>query len=406
MNPRFTKEEAKVLRRKLRDLERVCQPKGLLTPKITFKKKEEFGCLDLLETYQGSPIEPSGLAQMWEPLEHLEERGLGFVEVNKEKWFYDKVGIIGRLFSQDGTKGIFIEFPLMVDTSNMWSLKETLPIVKSLIKKCQKNFPPVIKENELFPDTYCQKLYNTLTDAYNHEVGSINKSPEVAVMAMVESLRRILIEKLKKNNLPLIQSTQAYQEFLKKNPNNKNILVEFLRQHKNLAFMLSERAGYIKNAKSLIVYQQIRDSVRHPDEVPEIYVKPQQILEDFYQILQMPSPKSKAKPSLCPVLRNMETQRAFGNLLDLENILLEKADPKFKEVKRAFGHKAFWQELEQQKVLTKRDSKRLQKIVKTGNCVAHNNRHAEAAKTKLIDKNDAFVSKMILKLDGLDYYLK
>ena len=46
----------------------------------------------MLQTYEESRIEPIDLRQMWEPQEHLKERGLGYIQVNNEKWFYFENG--------------------------------------------------------------------------------------------------------------------------------------------------------------------------------------------------------------------------------------------------------------------------------------------------------------------------
>ena len=258
MNPHFTKDEQKQLNKRLRNLEKVCRPTGLLTPEITFKTHDDFDYFDVLQTYQGSRIEPKDLMQMWEPKEHLKARGLDYIQVNNEKWFYDKVSPISRIFSQDGSKMISIDFPCFTHTPHIWSMRETLPIIQDLIGKCQTTFPPNVQTSKIFSDDFCQKLYNKT---------SANEPPEVAVLKMMETLRRILVAKLIKNNPLDIKKTKAYQQFSKEHPEKKNDFIEFLRSHKNLIFMLSEKAGYIKKARALPRYHQKRDHARHPESL-------------------------------------------------------------------------------------------------------------------------------------------
>ena len=107
----------------------------------------------------------------------------------------------------------------------------------------------------------------------------------------------------------------------------------------------------------------------------------------------MKKPKTKAQPSLDLIYKNMETSLAFDGLVELKEVLMDKTQHQYK-----YDKKDFWAALEQQGTLSKTESQRLQKIIKTGNCVGHANAHEVKAQTRLVDKDHAYVGKIIMKL--------
>ncbi len=367
---KLTPDELLILRADIEKINNICVPHpDMLKPVLEISDKEGMKDFDGIMHSAGYKIKPDDLKTLWESKKCLEERDISYFKTNKHKWFYNPRTIINELYADDGSKKIAFSFPFWVDGENNWKIPEFKTFVQKALNLHDEK------------GTLNQEDIDTLwTDDLSKQV--FKKSPESksigkVVMDLIEDLRPILFKHLTDEQYIPISKTRSFKIFSTQNPLKQPISLQeqvkrYLKKKKNAIYLLSEKYGYIQNASTLLHYQKLRDSVRHPEEVHVRAKAPEQIYEDLKKTLpQLNTIKNNENEDYQTNFLTVQTIRDLDDLMKILDIYADK------EAKR--GTKQYWDSLEKDGILNKTELDEVQDFILKCNTIAHRNPGADIA---------------------------
>lgn len=378
VNNNFSVDEQQELLVEFQKLEDICYPKtSLLTPRFKFLFKKDFKQNEGLRygtITNDYYIEPSELKGLWQSRKELRESNVDFIVSRGKKWFYNTQDLVGNFFSEDGEKKVEVDFSFWMDAEHIWRIPGVIPAIKKILDDfSEDNLPTEAKAQSYFTEEICRKIY---------EKNPSKESVKQVVLGMVETLRKILVNRLVSDQALNISKSHAFKQFItKQNLSGQPIsqqIQAYLKKNKNAVYVLGEKYGYIKNANRLLRYQNLRDNVRHPKEVKEGRIEPLEIYEDFRKALRIPVRSPSANSNIEQFDDHTRTSWNIATMSEIEDILAFHADPKISRKKPQY-----WQNLIQKGIITPADAVILQTKIKEYNSVAH--AHPDADPKKVAD---------------------
>lgn len=373
---KLTSDELCILRADMEKIKTICVPHSdIFKPDLKITDKKDFKDWYGIKHSSGYEITPDALKTLWESKKYLEERGISYFKTQKHKWFYNTHTLTNELYADDGSQKIAFSFPFWVDGENNWKIPEF------------KNFVQTALNLHDEKGTLNQEDINTLwTDDLSKQV--FKKSPESnsigkVVMDMIEDLRPILVKHLTDEQYIPISKTRSFKIFSTQNPLKQPMSLQeqvkrYLKKKKNAIYLLSEKYGYIQNASTLLHYQKLRDSVRHPEEVHVRSKAPEQIYEDLKKTLpQINTEKNNENEDYQTDFSTVQTIRDLDELMKILDIYADK------EAKR--GTKQYWDSLEKDGILDKTELAEVQDFILKCNTIAHRNPGADSTVITVAD---------------------
>lgn len=372
-------DEKTTLLEKFETLRKVCLPsKEIMAPSFKFKTKKDFKPTDeLLYGFGGMTIAPDCIREYsYQDRETLRDNNVDFIKAGNQRWFYNTWELDGNFFSEDGQKKVEVDFNLWMDAEQIWSVPGVKQAMRAVLTACAgDNFPTEAEAQKFFTDEICHRLYQRQSSVH---------SVKQSVLELMEPLRKTLATELLRTHVADIAQSPRFKMYLKENPTAQNKALpnqvhEYLKKNKNAIYLFGEKFGLIKGANKAIHYQEIRDSVRHPDEVQSFLARPQRVYEDFCTILMRPR-ESEKFDSLENIVENLEVANNLGYMSEILDILaiyedktLKKKDPRY------------WQDLVQKGILESTEVPSVQMISEACKDVAHVNPGSAVSKPIVAD---------------------
>lgn len=387
----FSSDEQQKLQAEFQKLEDICYPKiSLLKPHVKFLYKTDFeqqGGLTYGNISNCYYIAPSDLKTLWQSRQELRECHIDYITSQGQKWFYNTQELVGNFFSEDGEKKVEIDFSFWMDAEHIWHIPGVRPAVKKVLDAFSKgSAPSLAKVQSYFSDELCRKIY---------EQNPSKESAKQVVLSMIETLRKLLVDRLVLDQTSRISKSDHFKRFIA----TKNIATQplpqqvqtYLKKNKNAVYLLGQKYGYIQNAAALIKYQELRDNARHPNEVKEGKIKPFEIYEDFRIALHIPKRSPSTRADLTTFDDHTRTNWNITTMSEIEDILAFHANPKLNRKKPQY-----WQDLIQKGIVSPADAAILQTKIQEYNSVAHCNSDADPEKVSEDVKIDALNASITL----------
>lgn len=363
------------------NLKKACFP-TLSKPSFNFKNRSQFTKTDLLsQGHDTARLKPDELNQLWQDRQTLRDLSIDYIVAGGQKWFYNTWLMTGDFFSQDGQKKVEVQFDFWVDPEQVWPIQGVRPAIKQVLELCSDSqFPTQKQAQDCFSDDLCRKIY---------EKQPSNETIGTTVMSLIEHLRQFLLKKLVQNHTPQIMTKPAAQKIKKNDPKKADTTVvsEYLKQNKNMVYILSEQYGYIKKARALLHYQRLRDSVRHKDEVVAQSFNPIKVFQNICKTLGI---KHGGNPAKTP-LKFFDNQTQLNwHIADMSEIT-DACQMHIRKHQMTTNQKLkpkdpnYWQALQDAGVLDQTEATTLPQKIKEYNTVAHGNAGARELKEKLAD---------------------
>jgi len=311
----FTKDEKTLLKQSFLELAAVCNPNGCVFPEITMDNVANLADYERFKLENGTPVDMNA----WDfDDDWRQDHGIQTIKTPKTEWYYN-FHSFPCLFSADGQKRAtfnLMDGPAEFDVLTIPGVKQSL---KSALRKFDDNAQPSDSDiASSFAQTVLDRIFN-------------KKFPKericVSLIKMVEHLRQSLNERLSHDCIDEISKTTDFQNFISSakpellqalgNDLSKQISV-FLEspQYRMKTFELGEKFGYIKNAKKMKKFQQVRDYERHKKERKPIAWTPTEVYRDFKTALGF-SDKGNPNDPVELSERNLKIRDSMDKIVDV-----------------------------------------------------------------------------------------
>ncbi|MBE6449543.1 MAG: hypothetical protein E7013_02460 [Alphaproteobacteria bacterium] len=382
----FSNEDWKDLKTSLNHLRAVCLPPfQAIRPVITFKTQADFQWDDALKWGCGSySIPPSELKDIWENKATLNASDVDFIMVEGQKWFFNTHDKIGNFFLQDGTRKVEIEFPYWMEMGKVFKTPGVRSAVFNVLSQCM---------SPVFPDE--KKLQNSFSENLCFDIYCKNPSrdaTELAILEILEKLRTKTVEYLEKNHSADIALERSFKKYLKSrvfpvNTPEKQQVKEFLTGDKKAMYRLAEKYGIIKNADNIFKYEDIRNHIRHPDEVSEHPIKPDKVYKDFCLALNETITSNSKAYRLSRFGNNIVIAQQLTCLNFIWNILDQHVAP---ELQKKKNKSTYYDDLVEKGLLTPKEVSVIRSSRLVCNAIAHSNGFIKNARHKVMHYKELF----------------
>ena len=384
---KLTPDELSILRTDIEQIKTICVPHSdTFKPNLKITDKKDFKDYDGIKYLSGYEIKPEALKTLWETKRYLEERGISYFKTKKHKWFYNTHTLANELYADDGSKKIEFSFPFWVDGEKNWKIPAFREFIQTILD--------IHDTQGSISQKTVDALWSTALSKQIYEKNPEHNSIGKVVMDVIEDLRKILFKHLTDEQYIPISKTRSFKLFSAKNPLKQPMTLQeqvkrYLKKKKNAIYLLAEQYGYIQKAATLLHYQKLRDSVRHPEEVRVRIKSPSAIYNDFLSCGPMLS-SNNLSPSQEYFETDFEAIKTIHDLDVLMKILDHYADKKAKR-----GSKAYWDSLEKDGILDKTELTEVQNLILKCNSIAHRNPDADTALEEVA--NSAGVTRHLWK---------
>ena len=378
----FSTQDQAELKAKLQQLKNACCPDvASLMPHFEFvnnflheKEKHALTWGPIINAYKISPHELKGI---WEDRETLNASCVDFIQVKGQRWFYNTQEIAPDFFSQDGQQMVSVIFPFFMDAEFVWNVPGAKKAMANVLRQCHGGvFPSDVEAQKCFSEDLLRRIYKR-----NYSRASI----EMSVLELMEVLRRKVAEYVLDHHVSEILKSSNFINYVSSRvfPQNTPEIQkarEYLAAHKQAAYVFGAKVGLIRHAAKMMRYEQMRDHVRHAENVPSLPISPQQIYKDFEEALFLETDDIGVSNSQPQIEDQSDLAYKIDMMSCILNILKHYENPKLKKKKSAY-----WLDLVQKGIVEPSEVADLQKMHLSCNNVAHVNPGIDKAKEVILD---------------------
>ena len=403
------------LKGKLDILGSVCNPSAdLIRPSFRFKFSSDFRKNPVKITFSNNPdepridleesdvlkcrylncLEPCELKDISSRKRLMKDMDIDYIDVNGKKWLFYKYDKVGKFFLQDGSREVVMEFAPWLDTSEILKIPEARAATTKVLKQCMgETFPTEKQARECFTDKVCQKISGQ---------NSAQEAVKMATLSCLEVLQDEIVPYLNATCYLEIIHSSHFKQFVEDCKKDKEKGAKFSkdptkehfrkylenRENKKNMYFWAERKGLIPSAQRMIQYEQARNHIRHPNEVPDTFIDANQVYKDFCAILNtgpstFPSKVSEENIIDCTCLYfHLDSLGAIKSIMD------EHANPEYVDKKKK--RDKYYKDLLQKKIITKGEQARIKKMRKPYNALAHGSSTKQTEEEIMENENRVF----------------